>query len=75
MRPPQLHGECWGGNHNENPDAFEGNDRLTIDVAVLRDASTAPAGTGTLLLHMSGIHGVEAHSHVDQSVAFTLSHH
>ena len=54
-----LEGECWGGMCGD-PNAFEGEYRLTIDVAVLKSSSAA--GTGPLLLHMSGVHGVEGHA-------------
>ena len=54
-----LEGECWGGMCGD-PNAFEGEDRLTVDVAVL--TSSSAAGTGPLLLHMSGVHGVEGHA-------------
>ena len=53
-----LEGECWGGMCG-NPAAFEGEDRLTVDVAVI--ASSAGC-TGPLLLHISGVHGVEGHA-------------
>ena len=53
-----LEGECWGGMCGD-PDAFKGDERLTVDVAVLPSTTN---GTGPLLLHMSGVHGVEGHA-------------
>lgn len=55
-----LEGECWGGMCGD-PDAFQGEDRLTVDVAVLSSPSDS-GGAGPLLLHMSGVHGVEGHA-------------
>ena len=55
-----LEGECWGGECGD-PHAFEGEARLTIDVAVVR-GQHAPEKAGPLMLHMSGVHGVEGHS-------------
>ena len=54
-----LEGECWGGMCGD-PDAFKGDKRLTVDVAVL--PSTTSGLSGPLLLHMSGVHGVEGHA-------------
>ena len=55
-----LEGACWGGKCGD-PCAFEGEDRLTIDVAVVRGKGAAK-GKGPALLHMSGVHGVEGHA-------------
>jgi len=54
-----LEGECWGGGCGD-PNAFEGEGRLTIDVAVVR--ATSGAKNGPMMLHLSGMHGVEGHS-------------
>jgi hypothetical protein len=55
-----LEGRCWGGMCGD-PGAFEGEDRLTVDVAVVT-SGRKQATPGPTLLHMSGIHGVEGHA-------------
>lgn len=39
--------------------AFEGDDRLTIDIAVIKGDGAA-ADSGPMTLHLSGVHGLEA---------------
>eukprot|EP01052_Picozoa_sp_SAG31_P034822 SAG31_NODE_4121_length_3562_cov_5.914525_1_plen_321_part_00 len=56
-----LEGECWGGQCGD-PNAFEGANRLTVDVAVVKGSDCRADGSGPLLLHVSGIHGVEGHA-------------
>ena len=57
-----LQGRCWGGQSGD-PDAFQGENKLTIDVAVVKGpGATAGGGGGPMLLHVSGTHGVEAHA-------------
>jgi hypothetical protein len=54
-----LEGPCWGGACGDSA-AFEGEGRLTVDVAVVRGSGGRPDGPH--LLHLSGVHGVEGHA-------------
>ena len=75
-----LAGPIWGGAAEKGRDSFTGENRLTIDIAVLHgperkhentcdetkhDSETARSMNQQkrrLMIHMSGVHGVEGHA-------------